>query len=120
MFKTKEKARGYNQSLLLAKSLSNKLHIPIATLTEKLVDNLNQASLGHDERLNNVKNVYSIVKSNQKLIKDKTILLIDDVMTTGATSNEICKLLLSKGAKACYVLVLCHGKRDILPTTTSN
>ena len=112
MYKPRERERGYNQSKILAECVSTRVNIPLINIVEKNVDNSNQASLGYADRKENVKDVYSLVKDKRKEIKDKTILIIDDIMTTGATSNEISRLLLSAGAKECFVLVLCHGRLD--------
>lgn len=118
MFKLREKERGYNQSKILAEYVSTRVNIPLIDIVEKSVDNSNQATLGYADRKENVKDVYTLIKYKRKEIKNKTILIIDDIMTTGATSNEISRLLVSAGAKACFVLVLCHGRLDTTPTDT--
>ena len=121
MFKKKEKIRGYNQSKVLAEIVADKTGIPLIPFVTKPKDNLNQASLDYKSRKENVKDAYSFDKEFKEIIKGKTILIIDDILTTGSTSNEISKLLLSNGAKSSYVLVLCHGKYEPIPTdATSN
>ena len=96
-----ERNRGYNQAELLAKSLSERLNIPL------LKDGLSkvkatepQKSLKRYERENNLKGCF---KAERKAVKDKTILLIDDVLTTGATAEMICTELKRKGAKKVYL-----------------
>ena len=116
MFQKKEKVRGYNQSKLLAQYVSNKVGVPLIDITEKTKDNVNQASLHYADRMKNVQDVYSINKEHRKDIKDKSILIIDDIMTTGATSNEISRILIEAHARECYVLTLCHGRLDTIPT----
>lgn len=121
MFKKKEKSRGYNQSKILAEYVSEKSNIEIVPFCYKQIDNLNQASLDYKARKENVKDVYSFDKQYKEIIQGKTILIIDDIMTTGSTIDEISKVLINAGAKECYALVLCHGKMESIPTdATSN
>ena len=56
----------------------------------------------------NVKDIFKIKNEFKHKIKGKTVLLIDDIFTTGATASEICKLLTGAGASRCYVLTLAH------------
>lgn len=109
MFKTKLKKRGYNQSALLASAFANKLNLPFIELCEKVVDNPSQTSLSYTERRNNVKDCYKLKKEFAKTIKGKSILIVDDVMTTGATSSEISKVLVEHGAKLCNVFTFAHS-----------
>ena len=97
--------REFNQSLILTKEISNVFKIPI------LVDNLHrilwtrpQIELKGEERLVNVKGAFAL--KNHKAIEDKSILLIDDVYTTGATVRECSKVLKKAGAKEVYVFTL--------------
>lgn len=103
LHKTRLMKRKYNQAGLLAKSLSERLHKPY--LPHVLIRNKATSSQGHmraAERKQNVANAF-ILKYPEK-IKGKRILLIDDVMTTGATLNECARLLLKNGAKSvCYL-----------------
>ena len=98
--------RGFNQSLLIARVLSRKFHIPL------LMDNLMkiketppQIGLSAKERLLNLKNAFG-VKGD---IKGFRILLVDDVMTTGATVTECSKVLMKAGAKEVIVLTLARA-----------
>lgn len=97
--------RKYNQAGLLAKALSERLHKPY--LPHILIRHKATSSQGHmrvAERKRNVSNAFKI--QNPALIKGKNILLIDDVMTTGATLNECTKILLKSGAKSVSYLTL--------------
>lgn len=93
--KQKRNLRGFNQSQLLAKGLSESLQIPI--LKDVLIKHKHTSSQTrktHQERIENVKNVFEV--QNKNILLDKHILLIDDVLTTGATlescSNTILKI----------------------------
>ncbi len=91
--------RGFNQSLLLAKRLSK--HIKVNLNYEALVKTRNtlpQVSLEREKRLKNLKGAFSINPNHKKVIEGKTILLIDDIITTSATIQECSKVLKKEGA----------------------
>ena len=71
----------------------------------KVRDSKRQATLSRQERMDNLSGTFKI--TDKKVIQDKTFLLVDDVMTTGATAETISKLLKEKGAKCVYVLTVC-------------
>lgn len=108
MFNKKEKLRGYNQAKLLAEEFSRHTNIPLFDFCEKVVNNTSQTELDFKARRENVKDTFKFKTELKKEIKNKTVLIIDDIFTTGATTNEICKVLLDKGAKQCYVFTLAH------------
>ncbi len=109
MFKKKEKARRYNQSTLLAKEIAEKLNVPFVEFTFKVVDNSTQTKLSYKERRENVKDVYVFNKELKPEVKGKSVLVVDDIFTTGATSDEIAKVLMKAGAKEVNVLTLAHA-----------
>jgi len=84
--------KGYNQSKILAKKLSEITGIPRVELAKKKKHTKTQASLNREGRLKNLKNVFSLVK-NLKLKGDETLLIVDDITTTGSTINELAKLI---------------------------
>lgn len=104
----RKKQRGFNQSYLLAKELSQRLSIPFAN--EELVkvkDTPHQTGMTFLERQKNLKDSFDVKSKNN--FKNKAVLLIDDVYTTGATINECTSILLKKGkAKSVLVLTVCH------------
>ena len=108
MFPKKEKERGYNQSTLMAKMFCEKSNLNFVELCSKIKDTTSQTSLNIKERFQNIENSFALKPENKKLIKNKTILIIDDVITTGATTNELSKVLLMNGASCCYVLTFAH------------
>ncbi len=90
--------RGFNQSELIADNLSKKMNLPLITnVLFKEKETIPQAKLLVKERMENVKGVFSV--KNREMIKDKEILLIDDLYTTGTTMEECTKILLKAGAK---------------------
>ncbi|MCL2555815.1 MAG: hypothetical protein FWE03_02185 [Firmicutes bacterium] len=97
MTKSRQKIRGYNQAQVLAKELSILLNIDLINLfnrNETKKENKNAAKLTKKERQEFIKGSININNDIDKaLLKEKTILLIDDVFTTGTTSNECAKKL---------------------------
>ncbi len=91
--------RGYNQSELLAREISRKLkNIQFFNkLLIKTENNVAQSTLTKEERILNVKNIYKV--QNNNLIKEKSIILLDDIYTTGNTVNECSRLLKENGAR---------------------
>ena len=105
----KEAIRGYNQSELLAKYILQKLQIQLSKGNlRKTTWTKEQNTLNRVQRLINLKNSFSI-KSPEE-ISGKRILLIDDLITTGATFNECSKLLIESGAKEVIALALTSSK----------
>ncbi len=95
----KEKKRGYNQSYFIAKGIEKVLHIPINTKSLIRVENTDsQTRKKRYNRWENMRNSFAVL--NNKVLRNKHLLLIDDVLTTGATL-EACtiKLLEIEGVK---------------------
>jgi competence protein ComFC len=106
MTKKKVRKRGYNQSELIAKQLAKN----IPNLKEekyiliKVKENRTQSSLNRQQRQENVKDVYKL--QNVEKIKEKNIIIFDDIYTTGATVNECAKVLMLGGAKKVAVITI--------------
>lgn len=108
MFENKEKERGYNQAKVLAELFSEKVKIPFVEFCVKAVDTPSQTALNTQERIENVKDSFVFKKEFKRKVKGKVILIIDDVVTTCATTSEVAKMLVEAGAKECYVLSFAH------------
>jgi len=109
LHKKRKRKRGYNQMDLIGRRLSQLTGIPIETDSlVKIKDNEPQVGLSDNKRLENVKGVYDVKEPS--LISGKRVLLIDDVMTTGATINECAKILMRQG-KVKYVDVFTLTRR---------
>lgn len=92
--------RNYNQSELLAEHLAKMLDIPLKRVLVKLFDTDTQHSMNVRNRRGNVFGVYDV--KDGAAVKDKTILLVDDIRTTGATLDECAWILKIRGAKEVY------------------
>ena len=105
---TRLKERGYNQSELLAKDLGEIINLPVDSESlVKIKKTKNQAELDFKQRHTNLEKAFKV--TNKKQIKDKNILLIDDVYTTGSTIDECTKELTKAGAKSVYALTVAHA-----------
>ncbi len=103
----RKKERGYNQSELITDELSNKLNIGTESrIITKILNNKPQSTLNKDERIDNVKNVYTINVKNIEVIKNKNVLIFDDIYTTGSTVNEIARILKQNGSTNVGVLTI--------------
>ena len=88
----KERQRGYNQSDYIAKGLSQKSGIPILrNAIQRTVANETQTHKNRDERWKNVEGIFSVISPNE--LQGKHILLVDDVLTTGATIASCAKCI---------------------------
>ncbi len=94
MEKRKRRKRGYDQSELLAKAVAEELALPCLPLLEKVRDTGVQHMLSRRERESNVKGAYRAGNS----AAGKALLLVDDIVTTGATLTECAKALYAAGA----------------------
>ena len=104
--------RGYNQCALLAKQISNNLGIEYKNdVLIKLYETEKQHNLKHFLRKGNLTGVFDVC--NPVLVENKTILLCDDISTTGETLNECAKMLWLYGAKEiyCVSVALTHNKK---------
>lgn len=96
--KKRKKERGYNQSNLIAKEISRIINVEIArNVLCKIKNTVPQSSLNKKQREENVEGAYKT--QNCQKIKNKRILLVDDIYTTGNTINECAKVLIQKGIK---------------------
>jgi ComF family protein len=105
----KEKIRGYNQSHVIAEGISEIMNIPIAEkCLVRSVFTDTQTKKSREERWNNVKDIFNIEKPEK--LENKHVLLIDDVLTTGATLMSAGKALMQvNGIKISVVTAACAG-----------
>ena len=99
----KLKRRGFNQAELLACAISEKTGIPLfSDLLERKEDTVPQSTLSVEERKKNLKDGFRLTGE----VAGKTILLVDDIFTTGTTCGECARTLLRGGAKEVFVYCL--------------
>lgn len=101
----RKKERGFNQSELLAEEIASSLSLPLDRASAIRVRNTSASSKlegGRHAREENMKDAFSVV--NGEAVKGKHILVVDDVLTTGTTANELAKALKKAGARRVTVL----------------
>lgn len=109
LHKRKENWRGFNQSELIGKIIAGDFgwHFENSALA-RTRNNPAQVDLkSFEERRENVKNLFAVKKP--EVVKNKKIVLIDDVFTSGATLSECARVLKTAGAKRIYGLVIARG-----------
>ena len=105
MTEKRKKTRGYNQAELLANAFSLKTHIPVLSdVLYKRRDTESQVNMTQKERLMNLSGSFGV--RNSGAIKGKSVLFIDDVLTTGATADCCAFALKRAGAASVFVLTV--------------
>ena len=108
LHQSKQHIRGYNQSLLLTRELSRQIGIVESSGIMSRTKRTNaQSLLPRDGRYLNVKDAFRL--NDAIKIRNKVILLVDDILTTGYTVNECSRLLKEAGAKEVVVAVIASG-----------
>jgi ComF family protein len=96
--------RGFNQAQKLAKAISKLSGIPIMKKSlKKIKKTEEQKKLNSSARLENIRGAFSV--SPNTILKEKSVLLVDDVCTTGATLSEAASVLLKNGAEKVIAIV---------------
>ena len=104
---SKKRVRGYNQAEVLAKELGRILNIPVETkLIKRVRKTVPMKELSVGERQNNLKKAFKICHNDVKLI---TIVIIDDIYTTGSTIDAMAYELRQAGIKHIYFAALAIG-----------
>lgn len=104
----RRRARGYNQAAMLAAALARRMRLPLLRRTVfRVRATPTQTKLSATRRAENVHGAFAV--RPRPSLKGRRLLLIDDVMTTGATVNEVSRALKDGGASAVHVLTLARG-----------
>ncbi len=111
MFGAKKLQRGYNQAEELAYSLSKKIAVPVQLSVVKICNTKPQASLSNDDRATNVRGAFELKKNAYEVIKDKNILIVDDVYTSGNTIKEMVRVLAVASPASISVVVFARVSR---------
>lgn len=110
MHKKKEQKRGYNQAALLSRGMARRMGKKWAgdiLLRSRQTSPMN--NLSPHERRENVRDAFTLNPKKCKLIENKTLLLVDDIFTTGSTLDECSKVLLEQGARRVYAICFAAG-----------
>jgi ComF family protein len=100
--------RGFNQSLLLSRQVSRRYNVPVEPFAlYRARETVPQTELTEDERRKNVRGAFAI--NAGKSMKGRSVLLVDDVYTSGATVNECSRVLIRGGAREVTILTLARA-----------
>ena len=106
----KLRKRGYNQVEVLAKGIGKKTGIDVKNILVRSKKTESQFQLDREKRRVNLQNAFVLQDKYKNEIKNKTIVLVDDVVTSGATLLEAAKILKRGGADKVYGITLAHGQ----------
>ncbi|MBZ5608668.1 MAG: ComF family protein [Acidobacteriia bacterium] len=112
--------RGFNQAALLAREIGRRSHVPVAHLLRRVRNTAAQAGLTNAKRRLNVSGAF---RASGRALNGKRVLLIDDVMTTGATASACARALKRAGAAEVTLLTLARADRRMnfeVPAGDSN
>ena len=105
LHKNRLRERGFNQSEKIANKLGELLNIPVLDCIDRVKNTKKLYKLNKEDREKELKNGFT-VKENINLIKNKKVILIDDIFTTGSTANEISKVLKINSADSICIFTL--------------
>lgn len=106
MHEKRQKTRGYNQAYLIASELCKIINKPLEDMLVRVKYSDNFARMSRKERIKEAEQSFKV----KSMHKNKSILLIDDVFTTGATSSACAKELIKSGVSDVYVLTFCTSE----------
>ncbi len=108
LYAARQRERGYNQSALLAQALARRLGKPyVAGCLARIKPTQTQTHLTARERATNVRGAFKAGRLSR--LEGQGVLLVDDVMTTGATVNECARALKEGGANRVFVVTIARG-----------
>lgn len=99
--------RGFNQAELLARELQRRANIPVFSILIRSRYTATQTQFDRRERMQNLRGAFKITQND--LVQNKTLLLVDDVITTGSTLNECAAVLKKAGASSVYAAAVARS-----------
>jgi ComF family protein len=106
LFRDRLRERGFNQAFLLARPLALLARIPVVHGLERIVNTTAQVGLHGAARRQNVRDAFALHPRRRSEVVRRTVLLVDDVITTGATADECARVLKAAGCKRVDVIGL--------------
>ncbi len=107
------KRRGYNQAELLAKTVAEERRLPLRRALVRVSEGRSQTALTPTERRENVRGVFAPSSPREASVRGADVMLVDDVLTTGATAGEAASTLVDLGARSVTLLAFARA----LPST---
>ena len=112
LHKSRLRSRGFNQAELLATALGNEIGLPVRLLLKKHKKTKDQKSLNRLERSKNVQDAFFIDREALGGNIPQSVLLVDDVVTTGSTLSACALALKEQGVRSVAFLTVCTGKQS--------
>ncbi len=106
--------RDFNQAEEIARGVSAGINVPLVDALDKIKENTHQAGLTRKERIKNIVGTIDVKKSAESVVKNKTVLVIDDVFTTGSTLSECAKVLKKKGVSKVKTLTFAKTRQNMI------
>lgn len=106
---TKLKQRGFNQAEQIAIHLCEYIGLDLIDYFDKVIQHQDTARLNRTQRMSLVKSSFVLKPYMAEFVNGRSILLIDDVITTGATANHLTQILKENGATNVYVITIASG-----------
>ncbi len=104
---SRQRVRGFNQSEVIGRYVSRFFSLPLVCgVLVKIKETKPQMEIYRDERLINMKGAFAVAK--KEIVENKTVILIDDVKTTGATLEEAARVLKEAGVKEVWAITIAH------------
>jgi competence protein ComFC len=107
--KSKQLERGYNHAQLLSETLGMRLNIRTIPFLERVKKTKTQASLKKEERVQNMRQAFRLRQEYLSLLEGKQVLLVDDIITSGATMQEATAVLKRAGIQTVWGVAFAHG-----------
>jgi ComF family protein len=104
----RERSRGYNQAELLARRVAERADLPLARALTRAGGGGSQTRLSPSERAANVRGAFRAASLGPDVVRGAAVVLVDDVLTTGATASEAASVLSAMGAES--VLLLTYAR----------
>lgn len=105
----RQRRRRFNQAEEIAKKLSGHTQIPMRNALKRTRNTQTQTRFSRAKRLENLDSAFALKRRHQTSVLNKSVILLDDVFTTGSTANECAKVLKSSGAERIAVLTVLRG-----------
>jgi ComF family protein len=102
------RARGYDQVGLLTEAIAKRTRLPVSHLLKRVKKTDSQFGLKREERIRNIKDAFAVLPDKNHT--DKTILIVDDIVTSGTTLAEAARVLKREGYRKVYGLAFAHGQ----------
>jgi len=105
LHRARHRERGFNQSEILAEGVSQAINLPLVKdILKRKKNTKDQTYLNAQQRTENVRDAFMVIQPER--INERDVILVDDVITTGATLNECARMLQKAGAKRIFAVTL--------------